>query len=77
MRYYQIGEAAELLMEQKIRFRERKTEGITAPEDGREPLPGRKIRPQDQTAEEIFVISLIDSYRYEIHTRYQEIYMPL
>ena len=49
-------------MEQKIRLRERKTE---------------EIRPQDQTAEEIFVISLIDSYRDEIHTRYQEIYMPL
>ena len=77
MRYYQIGEAAELLLEQKIRLRERKTEGITAPEDGREPLPGCKIRPQDQTAEEIFVISLIDSYRDEIYTRYQEIYMPL
>lgn len=58
-------------------LQERKTEGITAPEDGREPLPGRKIRPQDQTAEEIFVISLIDSYRDKIHTRYQEIYMPL
>ena len=112
MRYYQIGEAAELTKRDiasieahmgrccekcfpkiyeggpRPSYMEairswftlasgRKTEGITAPEDGREPLPGRKIRPQDQTAEEIFVISLIDSYRDEIHTRYQEIYMPL
>lgn len=71
------GEAAGLLLEQKTRLQEREAEGIIAPGDGKEPLPGRRIRPQDKAAEEIFAISLIDSYRDEIHTRYQEIYMPI